>query len=226
MNGEHGDYALLHETLLRAYGPQGWWPGKSRPFEVIAGAILTQRTTWANAERALAALRKQDLLRPEAIRAAEEGLLQDLVRPAGFARAKAATIRAFCAMLWMKCGGDLAALLARPLDVLRPNLLSVRGIGDETADAILVYAAGLPSFVIDAYTRRLLARLGWIVGNERYASLQRTFSDALPHDASVFGEAHALLVHHGKTRCRARPDCQTCPLSDACATNKHSEVSR
>lgn len=211
------DLVSLYDVLLRAYGPQqDWWPGREDPFEVIVGAILTQRTTWTNAARAIAALHRAQVLTPEAIRVTEKRVLEDLIRPAGFYRAKTKKLKAFCAMLWTEHTGDLSQLLALPLAVLRAKLLSVYGIGDETADAILVYAAGKPSFVIDAYTRRLLKRLGWISGNESYRHIQEAFTKALPTDVGVFSEYHALIIHHGKTHCRPRPVCEPCPLTDMC----------
>ncbi len=219
MNRGNPNLAGLYDILLRAYGPQqDWWPGREDPFEVIVGAILTQRTTWMNAARAIAALRHAQVLTPEAIRMTEDEDLEVLIRPAGFYRAKTAKLKAFCAMLWTEHAGDLSQLLVLPLADLRAKLLSVYGIGDETADAILVYAAGKPSFVIDAYTRRLLERLGWISGSESYQQLQKAFTQALPTDAATFAEYHALIVHHGIIHCRPHPLCDPCPLADLCVT--------
>ena len=132
-------------------------------------------------------------------------------------------LKAFCTMLWTEYAGDLSRLLALPLEDLRSVLLSVYGIGDETADAILLYAAGKPSFVIDAYTRRMLARLGWIEGRESYQQLRKAFTKALPTDVGTFAEYHALIVHHGKSHCRLRPRCNTCPLLGICETANHRE---
>lgn len=217
------DLLSLYEALLQAYGPQDWWPGRENPFEVVVGAILTQRTTWTNAARVIDALRQAKLLTPEAIRQTESHKLEILIRPAGFYRVKTAKLKAFCTMLWMEYAGDLSRLLALPLEVLRSVLLLVYGIGDETADAILLYAAGKPSFVIDAYTRRLLTRLGWIEGSESYQRLRKAFTQALPTDVGTFAEYHALIVRHGKTHCRSRPRCNTCPLADRCETAKQRE---
>ena len=214
MNCECTEWAQLHDLLLQAYGRQNWWPGRENPFEVVVGAILTQRTTWTNASRAVDLLRREGFLTPKAIRQVDLARLEELVHPAGFYHAKAATLKGFCD--WIEKAGGLAQLLSQPLASLRPALLSVRGIGEETADAILVYAAGLPSFVVDAYTRRLLGRLGWIVGDESYAEIQSCFTAALPGGVRVFAEAHALIVHHGKTHCRPQPICEGCPLSSLC----------
>jgi endonuclease-3 related protein len=207
-------WASLYDLLLQAYGQQNWWPGREDPFEVVVGAILTQRTTWTNASRAVDAVRLAGALTPESIRELERDDLENLIRPAGFYRAKADTLKEFCERV--EAAGSLSQLLSMPLEVLRGALLSIRGIGDETADAILVYAAGLPSFVVDAYTRRVLVRLGWITGSESYEQIQAAFTAALPTDVDVFAEAHALIVHHGKTHCRPHPACELCPLDAYC----------
>jgi endonuclease-3 related protein len=223
MNREKADLIVLVEVLLQAYGPQNWWPGRDNPFEVIVGAILTQRTTWTNAAKAIEALRQAHRMTPEAIRKTEERDLANLIRPAGFNRAKTASLKAFCSLLQTDHAGDLTRFLELPLAKLRARLLSVRGIGDETADAILVYAAGKPSFVIDAYTRRLLKRLGWMAGGESYRALQEAFTAALPSDVETFAEVHALIVHHGKTHCRAQPRCEPCPVAVMCEFPSHRE---
>jgi endonuclease III related protein len=216
----------LYDRLLSAYGPQDWWPGRDDPFEVIVGAILTQRTTWTNAAQAIQALREAELLTACSIDASDVGRIEELVRPAGFFRAKAATLKAFSAMLRTDHAGDLHRLFDLPTDALRVALLDVRGIGDETADAVLLYAAGRPSFVIDAYTRRLLTRLGWIAGNESYRTLQTEFAAALPEDVDLFAEYHALIVQHGKMHCRARPRCTACALKTTCSYGATREADR
>ncbi|MCK5585719.1 hypothetical protein KAJ02_06570 [Candidatus Bipolaricaulota bacterium] len=221
MNREIPDWASLYDVLLHAYGPQNWWPGRENPFEVVVGAILTQRTTWTKASRSVDALQQVGALTPGAIRGMERADLEGLIRPAGFYRAKAATLRAFCE--WVERAGGLSQSLSMPTSALRSALLSIRGIGDETADAILVYAAGKPSFVVDAYTRRVLERLGWISRSESYAEIQAAFTAALPRDVAVYAELHALIIHHGKTHCRARPQCESCPLREPCSFAKHQE---
>lgn len=221
MNHEVTDWASLYDVLLHAYGLQNWWPGRENPFEVVVGAILTQRTTWANASKAVDVLRQAEALTPEAIRGIERADLEELIRPAGFYRAKAATLRAFCDQV-EKAGG-LSQFLSMSTLALRFALLSIRGIGDETADAILIYAAGKPSFVVDAYTRRLLERLGLIFGGESYAEIQAAFTTALPRDVAVYAELHALIIHHGKAHCRAQPHCESCPLMESCGFAKRQE---
>ena len=205
----------LYDRLHAAYGPQGWWPATER-FEMIAGAILTQRTAWRNAEQAIEQLRVDGLLSVAAIHDATIERLIEAIRPAGFYHGKARKLKAFAAHAAEHYGGDLGRLFAVQGDVLRRELLGLHGIGEETADAILVYAAEVPTFVIDAYARRLLARLGWIEGGEPYEQLRRMFLDRLPHDARRLGEYHALIVRHGKAHCRAAPICTDCPLQTIC----------
>jgi endonuclease-3 related protein len=150
-----GIYARLHS----AYGPQDWWPSESA-FETIVGAVLTQNTAWANVEKAIRRLRDADALSLAGLSTLDEPVLAELILPSGSYRIKARRLKAFCRMVEEEFGGHLDALLALPLDALRARLLSTYGVGPETADAILLYAAGKPSFVVDAYTRRIFQRLG------------------------------------------------------------------
>ena len=210
--------AQVHDRLLVAYGPQGWWPGGPDPFEVIVGAILTQNTAWTGVERALAALRAAGALSPERMSALSEPELAELIRTSGTFRVKARRLRAFLDMLHVRFSGELGVLLALPADALRETLLAVRGIGPETADAIALYAGGKPAFVIDAYTRRIVDRLGLASAERSYNSYSELFTSALPEDAALYNEYHALLVEHGKRRCTRRaPRCAGCPLADGCA---------
>jgi endonuclease III related protein len=201
-----------YRELLVAYGPQGWWPGRT-PFEVIVGAILTQNISWKNVEVAISALRRARLLDPCRMRRAPVSKLARLVRPAGYYRQKARKLRAFLAFVEREHRGDLESFLRRPAAALRSNLLRIRGIGPETADSIVLYASGRPSFVVDAYTRRVLARHALIRGREPYEDLRGLLQSGLPRSAKVYGEFHALLVRVGKERCRKRaPLCAGCPL--------------
>jgi len=203
----------LYDRLLAAYGPQGWWPA-SDPFEIAVGAILTQRTAWRNASLGLQGLRDGHALSIESISSMPVEILETLIRPAGFHRAKAAALR--CLAKAARARGGLARFLDRETDVLREDLLSIRGIGPETADAILLYAANRASFVVDAYTHRLLERLGWLERVTTYETVRRSFMQALPPDAALFGEYHALIVRHGKEHCRTRPICEPCPVGHLC----------
>ncbi len=206
--------ALLsyYHTLLRAFGPQSWWPGRTR-FEVIVGAILTQNTSWLNVERALRNLRRNRLLTPAAIEAIPLDELANLIRSSGYFRQKARKLKAFVTFLREHHHGSLNHLFRTPLETLRPQLLAIHGIGPETADCILLYAGRYPSFVIDAYTRRILSRHQLASGAESYDHLRDLFHRSLPADPQLFNEYHALIVRIAKHHCMARsPICSTCPL--------------
>ena len=208
-------FADIYLLLRRHRGPAGWWPGES-PFEVCAGAILVQNAAWSNVEKALGALRAAGRLSYEGLAGLPAGELAALIRPAGCPTVKARRLAAFVEWLGRECGGRVEALSARDPLAVRASLLAVNGIGRETADSIALYAAGLPLFVIDAYTRRVFSRLGLVEGGEPYDTLQRRFMDALPRDAALFNDYHAQVVNHAKDVCRKRPLCDRCPLSSMC----------
>jgi endonuclease-3 related protein len=203
----------VYERLLAAYGPQHWWPGDS-PFEVMVGAVLTQNTAWRNVERAIANLKAAAALTPSAVAAMPPADLAALIRPAGYFNVKAQRLQAFCRFL-LEAGGE-DALAALPTDALRHALLAVHGVGPETADDILLYAFARPVFVIDAYTRRLLRRLGMAGGDEDYEVLRRGIERALGPQAPLFNELHALIVHHAKVACGSKPRCTGCCLRRIC----------
>ena len=205
----------IYSRLYDAYGSQEWWPGDS-PFEVIAGAILTQSAAWANVEKALANLKAANALFPEGIAALPEAELAQLIRPSGYFNAKARKLKALVHLLNERFAGDLDRMLATPVNELRPALLAAHGIGPETADSILLYAAAQPVFVIDAYTRRTFLRLGLLPQADNYEGWQRLFMGALPADATLFNEYHALIVRHGKDVCRKQPLCGGCALASIC----------
>ncbi len=206
------DLLEIFRILMEAYGPQGWWPAET-PEEMAIGAILTQNTSWRNVERALENLRAAGLLDLERLSLAEEDLVAELVRPAGFFRQKASYLKA----LARECSelGGLEALLSMPTAEAREKLLKIRGIGLETADSILLYAGGHPIFVVDSYTVRLLSRLGWKVSpTARYEDLRLEIEGKLPRDVRIYQELHALVVVHCKSACRKRPLCDLCgPLA-------------
>jgi endonuclease-3 related protein len=193
-------------------------------FEVIVGAILTQSAAWTNVEKALANLKTAAVLSPEGIAQTREGDLAALLRPSGYFNAKARKLKAFVALLEERFGGDLGRLLATPVGELRPLLLATHGIGPETADSILLYAAERPVFVIDAYTRRVFTRLGTAAEPDTYEGWQRLFEATLPHDAAMFNEYHALTVRLAKERCRRQPVCKGCPLLDVCPTGRAGQA--
>jgi endonuclease-3 related protein len=205
----------IYRRLLKRFGPQHWWPA-DEPFEVIVGAILTQSTAWGNVEKAIANLKKAGALSPQALRRLSQPELAEMVYPCGYYNTKALRLKAFADWLGAGYNDDLDRLFALDAAELRQELLGVHGIGPETADSIILYAAGKPVFVIDAYTRRILSRLGLAPEQESYAAYQALFSENLPLDVQLFNEYHALLVCLGKNCCRRRPLCADCCLKDMC----------
>ena len=196
--------------------------GPAGPFDVVVGAILTQSTAWRNVELAIARMKQANLRSLEAIHCCPEEDLAGVIRPSGYYNAKARKLKAFAAHVYRESAGDLDAFLAQDLESLRPQLLSIHGIGPETADDILVYAAGQPSFVIDAYTRTILQRMNITPtgGLQTYHAYQSLFHRALPSDAALFNEYHALLDEHAKRACAKTPRCPDCCLRDLCATGR------
>lgn len=213
---EHRARALhtLLERLNTAYAVAQWWPAES-PFEVMIGAVLTQNTTWRNVERALAALRAAVAFDEQAILALPPEELAGLLRPAGYYRLKAERLRSLCAAL--HAAGGWQALAARDTQELRDWLLAIRGVGPETADDILLYGFARAVFVADAYSRRLLSRYGVIAESERYEAVRGFVEQVLGEHVPELKRAHALMVEHGKARCRARPRCHDCLLHPHCA---------
>jgi len=210
--------------LLARYGPQGWWPGDDRPFVVVVGAILTQAAAWKNVEKALRNLEGAGVLTPEGLLRLPEEELARLVHPAGYYNAKARKLKAFAEMVHGRYGGRLEALFALPLPELRRALLETHGIGPETADDIILYAAGQPVFVVDAYTRRIFSRVGLRPGEDAYGAWQFFFVARLPPRVPQFKEYHALLVRHGKDTCRREPGCPSCCLLHVCETGREMMV--
>ncbi len=201
----------IYRALYRHWGPQHWWPGRTR-LEVVVGAILTQNTAWTNVEKAMARLRREKALNLSVLHRVELNTLAEWIRPAGYYNVKARRLRAFTRMVDKEFDGRLERLWKLEDRVLRDTLLRVHGIGPETADSIMLYAAGRPFFVVDAYTRRFLGRHGWITDRATYDEVARWFTDVLPRDVPVYNEYHALIVRLGKTTCRRRPLCDRCPL--------------
>jgi endonuclease-3 related protein len=200
-----------YRRLLKAYGPQHWWPADSR-FEIMIGAILTQNTAWRNVERAVANLKREGLMTPRVLDRVPLRRLAEMIRPSGYFRVKAGRVKAFVRFLIQQYEGDLKQMMSEPAGLLRSKLLSVKGIGPETADSILLYAVDVPIFVIDAYTRRVLSRHRLISSKVSYDQLQRFFMGHLQLRADIYNEYHALLVKVGKEHCKPTPACQGCPL--------------
>lgn len=203
----------VFRALDRAWGPQGWWPAGT-PLEMMVGAILTQNTAWSNVEKALARLEEADALRLGKLHRAPLPDLAEWIRPAGYYNVKARRLRALTGMVHEQYGGLLENMLNEAPRKLRRALLGVNGIGPETADCILLYAAGRPFFVVDAYTRRVLARHGWIRADASYDEVASVFTAGMPPDPDRYGQYHALMVRLGKNHCRPRPECASCPLRD------------
>jgi len=201
----------LYTALRREFGPQRWWPGRS-PYEIAVGAILTQHTAWANAARAIAALRARRLLAPRRLAAVDLVSLARLIRSAGTPSVKARRLRALTSWILERVNGSLHRMRAMPLEPLRAELLAIPGVGPETADAILLYSAGRPVFVADAYARRVLARHRLIGTRTGYEDTRRWLEAHLPSDPDLFNEFHALLVAVGKSHCRSHPRCEGCVL--------------
>lgn len=206
---------VIYDRLFAAYGPQHWWPA-DEPFEVMVGAILTQSASWKNVEKALANLKTAGALSPLALRHAELSELAALIRPSGYYNAKARKLKALAQWLEEFCADDLKKLSAASVTSLRQQLLSVYGVGPETADSIILYVANQPVFVIDAYTRRIISRIGIASEDKGYQAYRELFMENLPPDARLFNEYHALLVRLGKEVCRKKPLCPGCCLRHIC----------
>jgi len=201
----------IYHALHEAFGHRGWWPGET-PFEVMVGAVLTQRTNWGNVEKAIANLKNAGLMTPEALAQTEPERMQALVRPAGYYRQKTARLLRLVTWLMDRSGGDMDALAKVPTDEFRAELLALSGIGPETADSILLYAFGRPTFVVDAYTKRVMARHELIDITFTYEELKEFFESNLPAEVELYKDYHAQLVEVGKRYCRTVPVCSACPL--------------
>jgi endonuclease-3 related protein len=208
-----GALHALYTDLVAIYGEQPWWPAET-PFEVVVGAVLTQNAAWSNVEKAIDRLRAARLLSLNALLATGHADLADAIRPSGYFNVKARRLRNLCEFLAAQ--GGLEGFSEHPLPDQRAGLLSVNGIGPETADDILLYALEQPVFVIDSYTRRLLRRLGWSHGRESYEDLRAGFERALSGGVYQYQQFHALIVMHAKEVCRKVPRCAQCPLAPEC----------
>ena len=209
----------VYHRLLGAYEPQGWWPAES-PFEVMVGAVLTQNTAWGNVVKAIDNLKAAGAMSPRAIRQTPQSELARMVYPSGYYNTKARKLKALVEYLGDRFDDDPERMADEALDTLRRELLGVYGIGEETADDILLYAAAQPVFVIDAYTKRLSYRLGLAPEKGPYAEYQEVFEGDLPADPDLFAEYHALIVRHVRDVCKKVPICEGCALLEVCPTGK------
>jgi endonuclease-3 related protein len=202
----------VFNRLYRHFGPCHWWPGDS-PLEVMVGAVLTQNTAWSNVAKAIAALRAAGKLDLDSLHHMTEADLAQLIRPAGYFNIKAKRLKNLIIFVAQESGGNVENLFNGDVESLRQRLLTVQGIGPETADSILLYAGQLPTFVVDAYTIRILNRHGFVASNAQYEAVRNMFMENLPADTSLYNEYHALLVNLGKHYCQKRtPKCTGCPL--------------
>src|SRR5579864_2838964 len=220
-----GELLRYYEAMSGALGPMRWWPAKT-PFEVIVGAILTQSTAWGNVERAIANLRSARVLTPSAMLRMRTTQLAALVRPSGYFRQKAKKLKAFVRFLQTEYGGSLRRMFQTPTLELREKLLSVHGIGPETADSILLYAGNHPVFVVDAYTHRIFGRHGITEGKADYEKVRALIETSIPRQPELFNELHALIVNTGKNWCRkSAPRCEGCPLRPLLPANSPLHIS-
>lgn len=205
-------FQKVYDVLLEYYGPQNWWPGETS-FEIMVGAVLTQNANWINVTKAIDNLKERNLLSLSAFYAASYEEIADSIRPSGYYNVKAKRLRNLMQMIIDVYDGELEALLADSLDSSRENLLSVKGVGPETADAILLYCGNHPVFVVDAYTHRVFSRHNLVPDECDYHELQEEFTGRLPSDPDLFNEYHALIVRIGKEFCKkTTPLCEQCPL--------------
>jgi len=202
----------IYELLYERYGPQHWWPGRTR-FEIIVGAILTQNTNWGNVEKAIANLKAAGCLTAQRLYRMDTGELAELIRPAGYYNIKASRLKNFLDWLFDNYDGNLEQLEHLSAGEMREQLLAVKGIGAETADSVVLYAFDKPVFVVDTYTCRVLGRHELIEAGANYEQVREYFESNLPADIKLFNEYHALLVRVGKQYCRPKARCEGCPLA-------------
>ncbi|MBW2557472.1 MAG: endonuclease III domain-containing protein [Deltaproteobacteria bacterium] len=218
----HDMLCKIYKTLNEHFGELYWWPGES-PFEMAVGAILTQNTNWKNVEIAIAKLKEADLLNPIRLYTAEDSVVADLIRSSGYYNIKTKRLKAFLRFLQEEYACKMGEMFNEELWTLREKLLGVNGIGEETADSILLYGGGKPIFVVDAYTRRILERHDIIPRDRSYKEIQTLFMENLPQDTPLYNQYHALLENTGKHFCRKKSLCSGCPLrTQTCHDNSPS----
>ena len=217
-----GELLEIYSKLLNHFGHRRWWPGDT-PFEVCVGAILTQNTAWTNVEKAIKNIKEAGLMDPFQLLDADDAEIGKLIKPSGYYNIKTKRLKAFLEVLVEKYHGDISGIGIEGTGRARSILLDINGIGNETADSILLYAAGLPVFVVDAYTKRIFTRLGFFKeGGERnsdgYMEVQAFFMQNLPEDLDLFKDYHAQIVELGKNYChKNKPECDSCPVRKLCS---------
>lgn len=201
----------MYDAMLDRFGHQGWWPGDG-PLEICVGAVLTQNTNWTNVEKALNNLRNAGIMSVSAIHETDHDTLAELIRPAGYFNLKAKRLKNFIARVYENCGDDIEAFLDRSVWGLQEELMPINGIGRETADSMILYAAEKPTFVIDRYTCRMMVRHGLINPEDDYEQVKELFESSLPEDLDLWKDYHAQIVAVGKQHCKPKAKCDGCPL--------------
>ncbi|MCP4266998.1 MAG: endonuclease III domain-containing protein [Candidatus Brocadiaceae bacterium] len=210
----------IYDSLFRSFGKQYWWPGDTG-FEVVIGAILTQNTNWSNVEKAIKNLKTAKIFTPKKLHEINQDKLAELIKPSGYFNVKAKRLKHFIEWLFINYNGSLSKLFKQDFVTLREQLLSVNGIGKETADSIILYAAEKPTFVVDTYTKRVLVRHGLITEDYDYDAIKEIFETNLPKEVPLYNEYHALIVMVGKYYCKPIMRCKECPLE-----NVHRKVAK
>lgn len=205
-------FKAIYEILYAAFGPQHWWPAKT-PFEMMVGAILTQNTSWTNVEKAINNFKGN--LSPKFVLDAQTDIIANIIKPSGYYNQKAKRLK-YLSEWFKKYDFDVANICAAEPEKIRNELLSVSGIGHETADSILLYAFNFPFFVVDAYTRRIFKRIGFDIP-DNYEDIRMLFEENLERDSALYGEYHALIVRLAKENCKKVPNCLSCPLKNICS---------
>lgn len=216
----HDQLMEIYNKLFEHFGPRHWWPADT-PFEMIMGAILTQNVSWSSAATAIESLKNEGILSIEGILSCDPVHLAALIRPARYHNQKAKKLQSFCRVAAEEFGGDLDAFLSLEMGTLRERLLGIFGIGPETADCIILYAAEKPIFVIDAYTKRIFSRLGFCPEKISYEDLQQFFMSNLPPDVDLYNEYHAQIDALGHHTClKSKPHCGECPAAYRCTARQ------
>ena len=201
----------IYNLLLSSFGPQNWWPAETK-LEMMVGAILTQNTSWINVEKAILNLKEKSLFSIQKLSQIPASMLAEYIRPAGYYNLKVKRLKNLITFIVDRYNGDISNLFSLNTEAIREKLLTVKGIGLETADSIVLYGAERPIFVVDTYTHRILTRHGLIEEDAGYNDVQSFFMDNLSHDVELYKEFHALIVKTGKDFCRRKPRCSKCPL--------------